>query len=234
MSATLDKPVSMNESNPRDPFNNNSYGTLQDSGYLQVTLPVLDVNDFNERIIRGYEEGYGEKELPADLSVARSLIPAGTAFSNRTFRFLAEPRFPSGVDNTQPPEFSILTDAAAAGINPRTGENIGGPASAAAFTSVMGHDVFNPGTNFRDPSGLDNPKLQNGVIFFPGSAPLYKNGVLAGGWGVSGDGVDQNDVVTSIGYVGFEPNLNGVLRADQVFFGGARLPYHKFNRNPEL
>ena len=88
MSATLDKPGSMNDANPRDPFNNNSYGTLQDSGYLQVTLPVLDVNDFNERIIRGYEEGYGEKELPADLSVARSLIPAGTA-TLRDFSYIA-------------------------------------------------------------------------------------------------------------------------------------------------
>ncbi len=77
---------SMNDANEKDPFNNNSYGTLVDSGYKLVSLPVLDVNDFNERIIRGYEEGYGEKELPADLSVARSLVPAGTAtlrdFSN--------------------------------------------------------------------------------------------------------------------------------------------------------
>src|SRR5437588_10462593 len=77
---------SMNEASEKDPFNNNSYGTLLDSGYKLVSLPVLDVVDFNERIIRGYEEGYGEKELPADLSLARSLIPAGTAtlrdFSN--------------------------------------------------------------------------------------------------------------------------------------------------------
>src|SRR6266699_5324759 len=80
------KRPSMNEANERDPFNNNSYGTLVDSGYKQVSLPVLDVTDFNERIIRGYEEGYGEKDLPADLTLARSLIPAGTAtlrdFSN--------------------------------------------------------------------------------------------------------------------------------------------------------
>jgi pyruvate/2-oxoacid:ferredoxin oxidoreductase beta subunit/NAD-dependent dihydropyrimidine dehydrogenase PreA subunit len=78
--------LSMNEANERDPFNNNSYGTLVDQPYKLVNLPVLDVVDFNERIIRGYEEGYGEKDLPADLSVARSLIPAGTAtlrdFSN--------------------------------------------------------------------------------------------------------------------------------------------------------
>src|SRR6266446_8627070 len=77
---------SMNEANERDPVNNNSYGTIVDSGYKLVSLPVLDVVDFNERIIRGYEEGYGEKELPADLTLARSLVPAGTAtlrdFSN--------------------------------------------------------------------------------------------------------------------------------------------------------
>src|SRR3954451_10056176 len=79
---------SMNEANERDPFNNNSYGTLVDQGYKLVSLPVLDVVDFNERIIRGYEEGYGEKDLPADLSVARSLIPAGTA-SLRDFSYIA-------------------------------------------------------------------------------------------------------------------------------------------------
>src|SRR5271168_5544436 len=77
---------SMNEANERDPFNNNSYGTCVDTGYKLVSLPLLDVVDFNERVIRGYEEGWGERDLPADLSLARSLIPAGTAtlrdFSN--------------------------------------------------------------------------------------------------------------------------------------------------------
>jgi pyruvate ferredoxin oxidoreductase beta subunit len=82
---TAPKP-SMNDANERDPFNNNSYGTIVDSGYKMVSLPLLDVVDFNERVIRGYEEGWGERDLPADLGVARSLIPAGTAtlrdFSN--------------------------------------------------------------------------------------------------------------------------------------------------------
>src|SRR5215208_8241797 len=84
--ATLPNAPSMNDPSEKDPFNNNSYGTLVDRAYKPVSLPILDVNDFNERIIRGYEEGYGEKDLPADLSVARSLVPAGTAtlrdFSN--------------------------------------------------------------------------------------------------------------------------------------------------------
>jgi pyruvate/2-oxoacid:ferredoxin oxidoreductase beta subunit/NAD-dependent dihydropyrimidine dehydrogenase PreA subunit len=80
------KHASMNEASERDPFNNNSYGTIVDQPYKLVSLPVLDVDDFNERIIRGYEEGWGERDLPADLTTARSLIPAGTAtlrdFSN--------------------------------------------------------------------------------------------------------------------------------------------------------
>lgn len=79
---------SLNEASDKDPFNNNCYGTLVDRPYKLVNLPVLDVIDFNERIIRGYEEGYGESDLPADLSTARSLIPAGTA-SLRDFSYIA-------------------------------------------------------------------------------------------------------------------------------------------------
>ena len=86
--ATAELPRSMNEANERDPYNNNCYGTLVDRPYVDVTLPVLDVHDFNERVIRGYEEGIGEKELPADLAVARSLIPAGTA-ALRDFSYVA-------------------------------------------------------------------------------------------------------------------------------------------------
>src|SRR5436305_6751501 len=85
---TTEKPPSMNAASDKDPFNNNCYGTCVDSPYKLVSLPVLDVADFNERIIRGYEEGYGEKDLPADLSVARSLVPAGTA-SLRDFSYIA-------------------------------------------------------------------------------------------------------------------------------------------------
>jgi len=78
----------MNAANERDPYNNNSYGTLVDSEYLLVDLPILDVRDFNERIIRSYEDGDAEKGLEADLSVARSLIPAGTA-TLRDFSYVA-------------------------------------------------------------------------------------------------------------------------------------------------
>jgi len=48
--------------------------------------------------------------------------------------------------------------------------------------------------------------------------------------GVSGDGVDQDDYVTSGGTKGFEAPAN--IRADQIMDQGVRLPYFKFPRNP--
>lgn len=49
------------------------------------------------------------------------------------------------------------------------------------------------------------PETRNGIITFPGGIPLYKNGELVGGVGVSGDGVDQDDTVAIAGAAGFRP-----------------------------
>jgi hypothetical protein len=92
---------------------------------------------------------------------------------------------------------------------------------------VLGFDAFNPGRNFQDPDDIAN---QNGIVFFPGSAPLYRDGKLIGGFGASGDGVDQDDVVTFSATVGFE--VPDALRADQFFVRDVRLPFQKFLRNP--
>jgi hypothetical protein len=176
-------------------------------------------------------------------------VPAGTAFTNRTIRFLAEPRFPDGIDAGAPNEtFSILPDIADA-----TGLPIGGQSNGAAlvetnalininaFDSVLGNDAFHPNTNFRDPGDgavgtgdplTDRKRNQNGIVFFPGSTPVYgSSGQLIGGFGVSGDGVDQDDVVTFAGAQGFLPP-DAVVRADEVIVNQVRLPFQKFLRNP--
>ncbi len=127
--------------------------------------------------------------------------PAGTAITNRTLSFGAQPLFPSGIDGTPP-----------------------GP-----FRTVFLNDSATPCTNGREP---ENGK-QNGIVFFPGSVPLYRDGVLIGGFGVSGDGVEQDDIVSNAGgqaAPGFEPPSD--IRADQVKVRGVRLPYLKFNRQP--
>ena len=86
--ATDIRQTSLNAASERDPFNNNSYGTLVNGDYKRVRLDVLDVDEFNERIVRGYEEGTAEKELPADLGTSRSLVAAGTA-TLRDFSYIA-------------------------------------------------------------------------------------------------------------------------------------------------
>ncbi len=160
-------------------------------------------------------------------------IPLGTALTNRTFRFLALPRYPSGsAEGTPPGDFSILSMP---GINPLTGENTGAAMPASIYASpsatVLSFDSFNASRNFRDPRNI---KRQNGIVFFPGSSALYDSKSatkqLIGGLGISGDGVDQDDVVTVSAQQGFE--APDALRADQYMVAGVRLPYQNFNRNP--
>jgi uncharacterized protein GlcG (DUF336 family) len=162
-------------------------------------------------------------------------IDAGTALTNRTFRYLALPYFPSGIDGTQPGDFSILNTGQTA--NNFTALTSGPNLPASAFdNTVMGRDAFRPGTNFRNDAAA-GAGLTNGIVFFPGSVPIYVdmdgdgiNETLVGGFGVSGDGVDQDDVVTFAGSQGFQTPQN--LRADQYQVRDIRLPYQKFNRNP--
>jgi uncharacterized protein GlcG (DUF336 family) len=126
-------------------------------------------------------------------------VPPGTAVTNRTISFGAQPLYPPGIDGTDPgPFFQLYLDDVATACR----------------------------------QGSQPPNLnQSGIVFFPGSIPLYRNGQLIGGLGVSGDGVEQDDLVTAAGATGFAPPLE--IRADQVFIRDARLPFLKFPRNPE-
>jgi len=194
---------------------------------LLVVRGAVTVNQLNTLKYRNNGGLPGIVDLFTSSNSQTRYVPQkGLAFTNRTFRFLAEPRYPSGVDGSLPPVFSILTDP---GISRRTAENFNqaNPTPASQFTSVMGFDSFHVGRNFRDPADIAN---QNGIVFFPGSSPLYKSQILVGGFGISGDGVDQDDVVTFAGLQGYGTPQH--LRADQTFYRGVRLPYQKFNRNP--
>jgi uncharacterized protein GlcG (DUF336 family) len=125
-------------------------------------------------------------------------VPMGTAVTNRTIGYGAQPFFPPGIDGSSP-----------------------GP-----FFNLYMQDVANPCTQGFQVAGPN----QSGVVFFPGSVPLYRNGVLVGGLGISGDGVDQDDYVASGGSAGFE--APAAIRADQIVLQGVRLPYLKFPSNP--
>ncbi len=225
-----------------------------------------DIVDFNGDGILG--------SVSQNLNVFGDTVPKGTALTNRTFRFLSEPRYPTGSELGANDDQGLVNDPHLGlcdqrpevcakvgpqsilrlpGMNPLTAENLVNlaPLSVDVYAnptilSTLSFDAFNVSRNFRDPGdssvviyGSDDGSgqpikeplaNQNGVVFFPGSSAVYVAGQLAGGFGVSGDGVDQDDVVTVGGFVGYEPPAT--LRVDQYVVGFVRLPFAKFNRNP--
>jgi uncharacterized protein GlcG (DUF336 family) len=154
-----------------------------------------------------------------DVSVqkARTVVffsATNRAYSARTINFLAQSTYPPGIDGTEPglffglqERFSIITPTSISATNPVNGA------------------VFMTSTNV-------NPNLPNGITIFPGGFPLYRNGVLIGAIAVSGDGVDQDDLVAASGAALFL--APAPIRADQTQYRGARLPFAKFPRNPAL
>ena len=104
---------------------------------------------------------------------------------------------------------------------------INGTSPGPFFQSIFVNDIQHPCTQGQQPA---NP-YQSGIVFFPGSAPLYKNGKLVGGIGVSGDGVDQDDYVAAAGAAGYAAPAG--IRADNYSIDGVPIPYQKFPRNPE-
>ena len=67
-------------------------------------------------------------------------------------------------------------------------------------------------------------RLQNGIQIFPGAAPIYRGGTLVGAIGVSGDGIDQDDMISFLGLanagsaLGTIGNAPAAIRADMITF----------------
>ena len=155
----------------------------------------------------------------ADRAAADGLqLNGSVAFTDRAGGFLHRPFFPDGINNT----------------------------AAGPFSTELGEwSPFNVGlqldlikTNLLAAIGGASvpcstiPNLPNGIQIFPGSVPIYKNGVLVGAIGISGDGVDQDDLISAGGGNGYSPAP--AIRSDQVFVRGVRLPFLKFPRSPNL
>jgi uncharacterized protein GlcG (DUF336 family) len=75
-------------------------------------------------------------------------------------------------------------------------------------------------------------RLANGLQIFPGSVPVYRGSTLIGAVGVSGDGVDQDDMVAFMGTHNAGQTLGGAIgnapaemRSDNLLPQGVRLRY---------
>ncbi len=145
-------------------------------------------------------------------------LDGSVAFTDRAGGFLHRPFFPDGINNTAAGPFSTE-------LNNWSVFNVGLQLDLikANLQTVLSGGAA-PCTSV--------PSLPNGIQIFPGSMPLYKNGVMVGAIGISGDGVDQDDLIAAGGGAGFLPPVG--IRSDQVFVRGVRLPFLKFPRSPNL
>jgi uncharacterized protein GlcG (DUF336 family) len=138
----------------------------------------------------------------------------GWAVTARSLNFGGQPLFPPGIDRD---------------VTPTPGP----------WFDLYAYDSANPCTEGPGPSRGANRAFfnQSGIVWFAGSVPLYKDGRLVGGLGVSGDGVEQDDYVSQLGSDGFHPPDD--LRIDNSVIVDAdgreaRVPYLKLPRHPEF
>src|SRR6516165_11831342 len=88
-----------------------------------IRANVVDIADFNERVVGAYNSGLAERGLPADAMTARSVVPAGTG-ALRDFSYIA-PDIPEFVAEncvgcmecvTECPDTAILGKVADPGV----------------------------------------------------------------------------------------------------------------------
>jgi uncharacterized protein GlcG (DUF336 family) len=145
-------------------------------------------------------------------------LSGAIALSDRAIGFLHRPFFPDGINNTAPGPFSPPID------------------QWSVFNVGLQGDLIKTNLQTVLSGGAAPctvlPNLPNGIQIFAGSIPLYKNGELVGAIGISGDGIDQDDLIAAGGAVGYTPAVG--IRSDQFFVRSVRLPFVKFPRSPNL
>ncbi len=187
----------------------------------------------------------GTPEVRARLPIARAffndpnIFTGQTAWTNRAIGLIARPYFPDGEIPRPPGPFSP-------GIDDFNPFNVG-IQSELIFDDVLAHVGFLLGISQGDigqrctqsptVNGAQN-RLQNGIQIFPGSVPVYRGSTLVGAIGISGDGIDQDDMIAFLGTNNAGTRLNSGLgnapmsiRSDQLVVqisnpnAGVRLRY---------
>ena len=151
------------------------------------------------------------------------------AFSDRAIGFLLRPLFPDGINGTQAGPFSsALADWS--------------PFNVGLQLDVIKNALTSPpvacrGAEFKKKDFLLAPcpctsitEVRNGMQIFAGGVPLYRGSTLVGAIGVSGDGIEQDDMIAAAGANNFA--AGAAMRSDRTFVRGVRLPFLKFPPRP--
>ena len=158
-----------------------------------------------------------------------------TAFGARTLGNLARPYYPDGeVGRPNGPLSRPISQWSPLSTGLQSALIIGNIGQHLAFvTGALATDTPAVCTSLPQVVPGQN-RLQNGLQIFPGGVPIYRGGRVVGGIGVSGDGIDQDDMVSFLGAHNGGARVGGIgnaatgIRADTLIVGPsapARLRY---------
>lgn len=193
----------------------------------------------------------GEYVTAAQSFLARptALTDGSIAFSDRAIANIARPFFPDGIDGapngpfSKPAgEWSVFSDGLQLDLSLNAIlQHVLYVASNGALVPDVGPDcagVSLPDNLMASPTAT-GARLANGLQIFPGSVPIYRGATLIGAVGVSGDGVDQDDMVAFLGLQRAITALGGgvsqapeAIRADTLTPRGTRLIYVQCPQSP--
>lgn len=191
----------------------------------------------------------------AFLGTTTAFADGHIAYSDRALGLLSRPFFPDGIDATANGPFSkpigqwsvfstgLQLDLAINAILQHVVYAAGVPGIPDVTTGCVGVGLslppVTPAASIQPTTAA--PLLANGVQIFPGSVPIYRGDTLVGAIGVSGDGVDQDDMVAFLGLQNASKSLNGSInqaaaarRADTLNPKNSRLLYVQCPQSPFL
>jgi len=149
--------------------------------------------------------------IAADTLAAASLDPEPGAYIAASQVFFREPVFSEGIAWSARALGNISRDTYPDGINGSPNGPLGLPAVVTTpFAVGLQLDLVldnlagkgqstNYCTSLAKAANGVQPVLADGLQIFPGGFPIYRGNELIGGIGVSGDGVDQDDMVAFLG-----------------------------------
>jgi len=196
----------------------------------------------------GYPMGSTTSDLSSYITAAQMFLSRPTAFadgaiafSDRAIANLSRPFFPDGIDgNANGPfskpagQWSVFSTGMQLDLsNNAILAHVLYVAGVAATDVTPGCAGVQLSSSLVASSTVSSARLANGLQIFPGSVPIYRGSVLVGGIGVSGDGVDQDDMIAFLGLEHAVEALNGSglaqaptqIRADTLTPQGTRLQY---------
>ena len=157
------------------------------------------------------------------------LLNGSIAFSDRGVGFVHRPLFPDGINNTDAGPFSTQL----ADWSPFNNGLQLDLARTAILTMPACRTAAYKRRALLPPCPCTMvPELKNGLQIFAGGIPLYRGSTLVGAIGVSGDGIDQDDLIAAAGANAFAPPE--AIRSDHFFVRNVRLPFLKFPPRPFL